>query len=211
MKRLLIITAFLFALGISVKAQSTIVKDFKPVCDSLSILIQERNTVNGKLSLQAVMKRGSSLDFYFTESLSDYPWYEGDTKWFRSALKSLFPDKYGSYNLGDIYSKRISYNNLVTPSLDFDGNPSDTRHRTKNPSRRNIVSALDGMDFSKGLEGRHIAVWQSHGRYYDNGSEKWIWQRPPLFQTVEAMSTQSFVIPDLGPMLENAGAYVLMR
>ena len=34
MKRLLIITAFLFALGISVKAQSTIVKDFKAVCDS---------------------------------------------------------------------------------------------------------------------------------------------------------------------------------
>ena len=210
MKRLLIITAFLFALGISSKAQSTIVKDFKPVCDSLSILIQERNTVNGKLSLQAVMKRGSSLDFYFTESLSDYPWYEEDTKWLRNTLKSLFPDNYSSYKLGDIYSKRVSYNNLVTPSLDFDGNPSDTRHRTKNPSRRNIVSALDGMDFNKGLEGRHIAVWQSHGRYYDNGAKKWIWQRPPLFQTVEDMFTQSFVIPYLVPMLENAGAYVLM-
>ena len=100
MKRLLIITAFLFALGISSKAQSTIVKDFKPVCDSLSVLIKERNTVNGKLSLQAVMKRGSSLDFYFTESLSDYPWYEEDTKWLRNTLKSLFPDNYSSYKLG---------------------------------------------------------------------------------------------------------------
>ena len=210
MKRLLIITAFVLAFGLTVKAQSTIVKDFKPVCDSLSVLIKERNTVNGKLSLQAVMKRGSNLDFYFTESLSDYPWHEGDTKWFRSTLKSLFPDKYSSYRLGDIYSKRISYTNLVTPSLDFDGNPDETRHRTKNPSRRNMVTPLGGMDFSKGLDGRHIAVWQSHGRYYDTESEKWIWQRPPLFQTVEDMFTQSFVIPYLVPMLENAGAYVLM-
>ena len=210
MKRLLIIIASVMAFGVAAKGQSAIVKDFKPACDSLSVLIQERSTVHGQLELQAVMKRGSSLDFYFTESLSDYPWHEGDTKWFRSALKSLFPEKYSRYTLGDIYSKRIAHANLVTPTLGFGGTPSESRHRTDAPSRRNIVTPLEGMEFSKGLDGRHIAVWQSHGRYYDSGSERWMWQRPPLFQTVEDMFTQSFVIPYLVPMLENAGAYVLM-
>ena len=151
MKRLLIIISLITALGLSAHGQSTIVKDFKPVCDSLSTLIQERSTVKGKLGLQAVMKRGSNLDFYFTESLSDYPWYEGDTKWFRTTLKSLFPDNYKKYSLGEIYSKRVAYSNLVTPRLGSDGEPSSTRHRTKNPSRTNIVTPLEGLDFDKGL------------------------------------------------------------
>ena len=210
MKRLLITALLILTFGIAAKGQSAIVKDFKPVCDSLSILIQERSTVYGTLRLQAVMKRGSSLDFYFTETLGDYPWYAGDTKWFRETLKSLFPEQYKSYKLGEIYSKRILHANLVTPALGFDGTPSESRQRTKNPSRRNIVTPLDGMEFERGLDGRHIAVWQSHGYYYDTGSRRWMWQRPTLFQTVEDMYTQSYVIPYLVPMLENAGAYVLM-
>ena len=210
MKRLLIISSLLLTLCFSAQGQSAIVKDFKPACDSLSLLIQERNTVYGTLKLQAVMKRGSELDFYFTETLGDFPWYSGDTKWFLNTLKSLFPDKYKNYKVGEIYSKRVSHSNLVTPSLGFDGNPSDTRQRTKNPSRRNIVTPLEGLDFSRGLDGRHIALWQSHGYYFDNGAKRWQWQRAPLFQIVEDMYTQSYVLPYLVPMLENAGAYVLI-
>ena len=209
MKRLLITIIFL-ASCISMNGQSAIIKDFKPVCDSLSVLIQERNTVQGELKLQAVMKRGTNLDFYFTESLGDFPWYARDTQWFRTTLKSLFPEKYSSYKLGEIYSKRISHSNLVTPSLGFEGIPSDSRQRTKNPARRNIVTPLHGMKFERGMDGRHIALWQSHGYYYDSGSGRWMWQRPTLFQIVEDMYTQSYVIPYLIPMLENAGAYILM-
>lgn len=58
-----------------------------------------------------------------------------------------------------------------------------------------------------GLEGRTIAVWPSHGKYYSGG---WIWQRPKLFGTVEDMFSRSFVDPYIVPMLENAGAYVMM-
>ena len=210
MKRLLISTIITLALGLSARGQSAIVKDFMPVCDSLEVLIQERNSIKNELKLQAIMRRGTTLDFYFTESLGDYPWHSGETKWFRNTLKSLFPEKYQTYRLGEIYSKRVSHDNLVTPSLAFDGNPSQTRHSTKNPDRRNIVTPLDGMGFSKGLDGRHIALWQSHGYYYDQATERWQWQRPPLFQTVEDMYTQSYVLPYLVPMLENAGAYVLI-
>ncbi len=62
--------------------------------------------------------------------------------------------------------------------------------------------------FSKGLDGNIVAMWQSHGRYYDGGSGQWLWQRPRLFQTVEDLFPTSYVIPFIMPMLENAGAYV---
>ena len=60
----------------------------------------------------------------------------------------------------------------------------------------------------RGLEARHIALWASHGRYFDNNERKWRWQRPALFGTTEDLYTQTIVIPYLIPMLENAGAVV---
>lgn len=210
MKRFTIITSLFLSFCFNAPGQTAIVKDFQPVCDSLAVLIQERNTIKGELELQAVMKRGSNLDFYFTESLSDYPWHSGDTKWFRKTLKALFPPEYEKYRLGEIYSKRVGFDNLITPFLDYDGNPDESRHRIKNPDRRNIVTPLEKMEFDRGMDGRHIALWQSHGYYYDVAADRWQWQRPPLFQTVEDMYTQSYVLPYLVPMLENAGAYVLI-
>lgn len=57
-----------------------------------------------------------------------------------------------------------------------------------------------------GLNGRHLFVWPSHGRYFN--AERWAWQRPILFCTTEDLLTPSFVFPYLIPMLENAGAIV---
>lgn len=59
-----------------------------------------------------------------------------------------------------------------------------------------------------GLEGRHISLWSSHGRYFEAKKNAWLWQRPYLFCTTEDMLTQSFVNPFLIPMLEKAGAVV---
>ena len=70
----------------------------------------------------------------------------------------------------------------------------------ENISRPNTISL--------GLNGRHLSLWASHGRYYDIGKRKWCWQRPYLFCTTEDLFTQTIVIPYLIPMLENAGAVV---
>lgn len=53
-------------------------------------------------------------------------------------------------------------------------------------------------------------MWQSHGFYYEPKLTRWEWQRARIFQTVEDLYTQSYVLPFLVPMLENAGANVLM-
>ena len=43
---------------------------------------------------------------------------------------------------------------------------------------------------TRGLEGRHIAMWQSHGLYFEPGRQRWQWQRGRMFQTVEDKYTQ---------------------
>ncbi len=59
-----------------------------------------------------------------------------------------------------------------------------------------------------GLQGRHLCLWASHGKYYSNNAQKWVWQRPRLFCTTEDLFTQTIVVPYLIPMLEHAGACV---
>ncbi|MDE6286876.1 MAG: xanthan lyase, partial [Muribaculaceae bacterium] len=61
----------------------------------------------------------------------------------------------------------------------------------------------------KGLDGANIALWQSHGWYFEPKLNRWEWQRARIFQTVEDLYTQGYVMPFLMPMLRNAGAYVM--
>ena len=209
MRRLLI---YIFLLiSFTANAQSEIVLDFTPVCDTLASLIQQRTDVAGYLSIKSITRRGTTLDFYFTETLGDFPWKDGDPRWFKNTLHEFFPEKYKKYRVGEIFSRGVSLNHLVTPGLSSDGKARHTRHRlhTYHDSPA-VVTSVESREYKKGLKGRHIAVWQSHGRYYSHNLDAWIWQRPTLFQTCEDMFTQSFVLPYLVPMLENAGAYVML-
>ena len=87
---------------------------------------------------------------------------------------------------------------------------SDERHFTNYSSRPLITRATALSQPTEGMQSRHIALWQSHGRYFDNRSGEWRWQRSRLWETVEDLYTQSYVIPFLVPMLERAGATVLL-
>ena len=195
-----------------VSAKGKIKDDFEPVCKALDTLIYERTSVMGELRLRAVMKRGNILDFYFTNSLSDLPWTAEDYGWFCRELKERFPEKYRRYSLGRISSQGETLADLVTGELDCSGCPNTNTYRIKGhrTAGRPIVERLGEMNWSEGLDGRHIAVWQSHGLYYEQSRGRWEWQRPCLFQTVEDLYTQSYVLPFLVPMLENAGAYVML-
>ena len=63
---------------------------------------------------------------------------------------------------------------------------------------------------TNGLFNRNIALWHSHGFYYNLEKDRWEWQRPRLFTTVEDLLPMSFTIPYLVPMLENGGANVFI-
>ena len=80
------------------------------------------------------------------------------------------------------------------------------KNRKKNEK---FITPLDANEtFTQGLSGNNIALWQSHGWYFEQKLNRWEWQRARLMQTVEDLYTQGYVMPFLMPMLENAGAYV---
>lgn len=89
------------------------------------------------------------------------------------------------------------------------------RHRAKNarytlPSTTPWVTNTSRPYSTKqGLDGKHIALWGSHGQYFHQPTESWRWQRAKVWTTVEDLYTTSYTMPFLVPMLENAGAVVV--
>ncbi len=194
------------------KAQKiTRLAPFRPALDTVASHMKKRNTVKVTLSLSSVVKNGNTLDFHFKRTLGDYPWREKDVEWFRGELKEWLPQDYKDFSIGAVYSNGIPLRDLVIPEPGTDGRPVSDRFRTADP--RGIDPAFivreGSKRFNKGLSGRTIALWQSHGRYFNAKEGKWKWQRGALLRTVEDMYTQSYVLPFLMPMLENAGAYTM--
>ncbi len=122
-------------------------------------------------------------------------------------IQKTVPEPYDTYNT-TIYTNGLTLNELIPNrltdnvdksrlwgSIDYKGAPW-----VKNVSKPN--------DITHGLQNRHLCLWASHGRYYDNGKGMWKWQRPNLFGTTEDLFTQTIVVPYLMPMLENAGAII---
>ncbi len=60
------------------------------------------------------------------------------------------------------------------------------------------------------LYNKNIALWHSHGWYYEPSLHRWEWQRARLFQTVEDIYPMAYTLQMLVPMLENAGAGVFL-
>ena len=206
MRKSLLLLLTLLA-GISLRAQTA--REFNTAVDSLRARLQRRTTVSASLKMKRVTKRGTTLDFYFSKELADYPWRPDDVEWFQNQLRDLTPSAYRAYRIGNIFADKDSLASLPMPQLTATGKPVSTRLRRSDPRSKTIPLVRTDERWPKGLSGRHIALWQSHGRYYEATTERWEWQRAATHRTVEDVFTQCYVIPFLMPMLENAGAVVM--
>lgn len=121
-------------------------------------------------------------------------------------VKKLLPAPYSRYKI-TIYAKKHKIDDLVNAvsarRQSDDRQLGDKVYEGAPWVRRHLPYSIN-----KGLANRHFSVWASHGRYYKHEKEAWTWQRPYLYCTTEDLFTQTFVVPFLIPMLENAGAYV---
>ncbi len=205
MRKFLLLAALLLS-GLALPAQTA--REFRVATDSLRARLHRRTTVDSFLKVSKVTKRGTTLDFHFSKELGDYPWRTEDVEWFRKELLDLFPANYRAFALGNIFADKNDLTKLPMPALTASGKPAETALRTGDPRAKSPLVRTDER-WSRGLSGRHIALWQSHGRYYEAKTERWEWQRAATFRTVEDLYTQSYVLPFLIPMLENAGACVM--
>ena len=211
MKRaLLICTLLMLWCGISYSQDVRKVESYETFCDSLDVFLTRMTTVKSEVKINRILKRGSSLDFYFTQDFSDYPWHRESAEWLREYLSSEIRNLDSDYSLGEIFARNINLKDLITPVRRSDGRNSGYSRTVRDPGReQSFIRQTDARRYPKGLDGRFISLWQSHGKYYDEQSDSWLWQRARVHRTCEDMFTQSFVLPFLIPMLENAGAYVM--
>ena len=123
-------------------------------------------------------------------------------------MKSLLPDSIKHYKVTVVTDGRPIEDlipNALRKDKDKDHSRLNSQRYTGQPWVRNASRPYTA---TRGLEGNHLVVWQSHGRYWKQDENSWAWQRQRLFCTIEDIFSQTFVIPYIIPMLENAGAVV---
>jgi len=122
-------------------------------------------------------------------------------------IQALLPEEMHSFKVS-LYTENHLMEDLI-PNFFRKKNKDKSRLLKKEYTGAPWVSNVSKpYKATKGLEGVHIALWQSHGRYFKNSTKEWTWQRPRLFCTNEDLFTQTFVVPYIIPMLQNAGAIV---
>ena len=147
------------------------------------------------------------LRVYANPAFGYQPFTEENVSAIYRLLKQSLPGPVNYYTL-QVYADGKLIEDLVPNA--YRKKQDKTRLYGKLEAKGNpwVTNVSRPYEISRGLEGRHIALWQSHGKVYRNERNEWRWQRPRLFCTTEDLFTQSFVVPYLIPMLENAGAVV---
>ena len=151
-----------------------------------------------------------SIEVNISRAFSFMAFREDNVKLIYSYVKDFFGPQFSGY--------KFSVRSLGHPIEDFIPNffrkdKADfdkTRLRESGaikpaPVVRDVSKKFDPVN---GLYKRNIAVAPSHGWYYNSSEDRWEWQRPRMFQSVEDLLPNSFCISFLIPMLENAGAVV---
>ncbi len=198
MRKYVLLFGLLFALSISVQAI-----DKQSIADTLTAIAQQRAYV-APVSVSRIRVRNSSASIYTNRTLSYISFSEEDVKNIRLIVSGLvFGNNRGKVN---IYTDGYELGELVTAR--YRHRPKSERY-TLETGAPWVSNQSRAYTTSKGLEGKHIALWGSHGRYYSQDQQTWLWQRAKLWTTVEDVYTSSYVQPFLVPMLENAGAIVV--
>lgn len=158
------------------------------------------------VKVEEVRIRNRKVEVRTSAELSYYPMRHESIERIYDSVRSALPEKYRNYALS-IYSDGKLIDNLIPQYYDPEHTSKAFTYRGVTPL---ITRTSEISQPTNGLQNRHIALWQSHGRYFKNKSGEWSWQRSCLWETVEDLYTQSYVIPYLVPMLERAGATVLL-
>ena len=151
-------------------------------------------------------EESKSVEVKVSKELAYFPMRSESVKELYNAVKGQLPKEYRNHTIL-IYSNGELIDRLIPALYSRHAEGGRFTNRGKAPLIRRMSEISQP---TKGLLERHIALWQSHGRFFNNSTGEWGWQRSVLWETVEDLYTQSYVVPYLLPMLENAGATVLL-
>lgn len=207
-KRVLATLLLFAAASLDVNAQSVTSKNRQDIAEVLNRIVRREVVPVKNIVIERTAVNGKTLTLYTTIDMSYYPFREDNIEPIYDSIREVLPEKFEDYKIS-IVTDRHHIEDFVPRPMRSEEVEADERFT--NRSARPLVTRLTSPSQPKrGLAGRHIAMWQSHGYMFDNGSAEWGWQRARLWQTVEDLYTQSYVVPYLVPMLENAGANVML-
>ena len=126
-----------------------------------------------------------------------------------TALSKITAPKFPEYKI-KCQVDNMNIENMIPVFFNTDSVDSYKQFKTNSTTSSLVYNNSRPFSIENGLINRHIALWASHGWYFNQKRSRWEWQRPRVFQTVEDLYTLSYVLPFLVPMLENAGANVLL-
>ena len=158
-----------------------------------------------------VQKEKKHLDIYLNKFFAYIPFREENITDIYTFLRKKLGRKFRKYSI-TLYSKQISIEALVPNYFRSDTSRFDRSRMPKKEVRPKAVvrNVSKPWQATKGLNNRNVALWHSHGWYYEQKRDRWEWQRARLFQTVEDLGPIKFTLPYIVPMLENAGANVFL-
>ncbi len=176
---------------------------------NINVINTGKFSKNIKVESTSIDSSKKTIIVNFNKELSYIPFRQDNVKNIYDEIKKNLGNNYKGY--------KIFIRTLGIPIEDFIPNyyrPNKSKYDIsripshiykENPLIKNVSKVYSPVE---GLINRNIEVSPSHGWYYNKSKNRWEWQRPRLFQSVEDKLALSIVVPFLIPMLENAGANV---
>jgi hypothetical protein len=199
-KKVAILLAFFLIVSPVVKSQEISNEIRDEIGDYLTMTIRKQIRIN-PIAIDSVSIQKKKIQLFANENLSYSHFDKTMTDSIYARIREFLPAEWKRYSI-ELFSDKYKIEDYI---------PLNRKERFENkvdiPLKKNLSIPFS---IKNGLQNRHIALWQSHGWYYEQKLSRWEWQRARIFQTVEDLYTQSYVLPYLVPMLENAGANVFL-
>ncbi len=219
MKKILLPISFLISISFiscSSVDEITVNETFTSGISSLNANIDSFKTTfhlprSTKLENSFIDTLNKIITLEFNRDFAVIPFREHNVDSIYGNVKNYFGEQFTDYkylikSLGLTIEELIP-NYYRTEKLKYDQSRLPKNRSERVPIVQNVSKNLKLV---KGLGGKNILLWHSHGWYFNNNEKRWMWQRARLFQTVEDLGPMAFTIPYLIPMLENAGANVFV-
>ncbi len=164
------------------------------------------------ISSVVFFKKPDRIRVYADKQLAYAPFRETSVDSLLAAIGSDLREPFDKHKI-ELYSGKVNIRTLVPNYYRSSSKTVDRRRSTGQLKRKTppLVQNLSRPHMgTSALYNINIALWHSHGWYYEPTLNRWEWQRARIFQTVEDIYPLSYTMPFLVPMLENAGANIFI-
>ena len=151
--------------------------------------IAQKEISVGRIKIDSVAVEGKTLQLFANMNCAYIPFREDNVAEIYQGVANLLPAEFAKHKV-QIWTNKHCIEDFVPQAL---RTKKDKKAKTFSPKAgKPLVTRVSAPHTpSQGLQNKHIALWQSHGWYFEQELDRWEWQRARIFQTVEDLYTQS--------------------